>query len=315
MEIVRASVERAAAAPFGVLIEGESGTGKELVAQLLHKLGPRRERLFCPLNCAALPDDLIESELFGHARGAFTGALGERRGLFEEAHGGTLFLDEVGELSLRAQAKLLRVIQEGEVRRVGENACRRVDVRLVAATHRTLHDEVGRGSFRMDLLYRIDVIRIVMPALRDRREDVPLLAEHFWRDATARLSSRAVLSAGVLTALAAYDWPGNIRELQNVLMSLAVRSPRRGVVAAAALPPTVAGSLAAPSEYRLDAARRRFERSFIRAALVRAGGQRTRAAAELGITRQGLAKLLERLDVDAAADAHPGDAEEARPTT
>ena len=163
----------------------------------------------------------------------------------------------------------------------------------------------------MDLLYRLDVIRIVMPALRDRREDIPLLAEHVWRDATARLSSRAVLSAGVLAALAMYDWPGNIRELQNVLMSLAVRSPRRGVVAAAALPQIFAGSLPSPSEYRLDAARRNFERSFIRAALVRAGGQRTRAAAELGITRQGLAKLLERLDIDGPAEAQPGEGEDA----
>jgi transcriptional regulator with GAF, ATPase, and Fis domain len=300
MQAVRSAIERAAGAPFGVLIQGESGSGKELVAKLLHKLSTRRDRLFCTLNCAALPDDLIESELFGHSRGAFTGALGERRGLFEEAHGGTLFLDEVGELSLRAQAKLLRAIQEGEIRRVGENVSRRVDVRLIAATNRVLRDEVARGAFRMDLLYRLDVIRITLPPLRDRREDIPLLAEQFWREATGRLSSRATLAPGVFSALARYDWPGNIRELQNVLASLAVRSPRRGIVTPSALPPLFDQPTADPQEYRLDAARRAFERSFIRAALVRTGGQRTRAAEELGMTRQGLAKLLTRLALDDA---------------
>jgi DNA-binding NtrC family response regulator len=297
IQAVRDAIDKAAGAPFGVLIEGESGSGKELVARLLHKEGPRRDRLFCTLNCAALPDDLIESELFGHSRGAFTGAMGERPGLFEEAHGGTLFLDEVGELSLRAQAKLLRAVQEGEIRRVGENLCRRVDVRLVAATNRPLRDEVAQGRFRLDLFYRLDVIRITLPALRDRREDIALLAEHFWREATGRLSSRAVLSSGVLAALARYDWPGNIREVQNVLTSLAVRSPRRGVVEGSALPPSFDQPAIDPGTYRLDVARRLFERSFIYAALVRAGGQRTRAADELGITRQGLAKLMDRLDI------------------
>src|SRR5207253_6386122 len=150
-------------------------------ARALHRSGTRRDRPFCTLNCAALPDDLIEAELFGHARGAFTGAVAERPGVFEEAHTGTLFLDEIGELSLRAQAKVLRVIQEGELRRIGENASRRVDVRIVAATNRDLRVEAAASRFRMDLLYRLDVIRIVVPPLRDRREDVAILAARFWR--------------------------------------------------------------------------------------------------------------------------------------
>jgi DNA-binding NtrC family response regulator/tetratricopeptide (TPR) repeat protein len=297
---VRRAIERAAAAPYPVLVEGESGSGKELVARALHRRGPRRERPFCTVNCAALPDDLVESELFGHARGAFTGALAERPGVFEEAHGGTLFLDEIGELSLRAQAKVLRTIQEGEVRRVGENLPRRVDVRVVAATNRDLRQEVANARFRLDLLYRLDVLRIAIPPLRDRRDDVPLLAEHFWREASGRLASRATLAAATVAALARYDWPGNVRELQNVLAAMAVRAPKRGTVPPSALPPQFDGARPDAS-YRLDEARRTFERRFIRAALARSGGHRARAAEELGVTRQGLTKLMARLGIDGQA--------------
>ena len=287
---------RSAPAPFAVLVEGESGSGKELVARQLHKLGIRRDRPFCTLNCAALPEDLVESELFGHARGAFTGAAVERRGVFEEAHTGTLFLDEVGELSARAQAKLLRAIQEGEIRRVGENVCRRVDVRLVTATNRNLRDEVAAGRFRLDLLYRLDVVRIALPPLRERRDDIVMLAEVFWRDAAERVGSRATLAQGTLAALARHDWPGNIRELQNVLASLVVRSPKRGVIPPSALPGHL-GPVPSAESFRLDTARRTFDRSFIQAALVRVAGHRTRAAEELGLSRQGLAKLMERLEI------------------
>jgi len=296
MTELRKAVDRAAAAPYAVLIDGESGSGKELVARAIHRGGPRRNRGFCTLNCAALPDDLVEAELFGHARGAFTGAIGERVGVFEEAHGGTLFLDEIGELAPRAQAKVLRVIQEGELRRVGENLSRRVDVRIVAATNRDLRREVDEGRFRLDLLYRLDVIHITVPPLRDRREDIAVLAEHFWREAAARVGSRATLSAATVAALARYDWPGNVRELQNVLAALAVRSPRRGLIPPSALPaPFAAPSAADPS--KLDDARRTFEERFVRAALVRTGGHRGRAAAELGVTRQGLTKLMTRLGI------------------
>jgi DNA-binding NtrC family response regulator len=293
---LRRSVERAAAAPFAVLIEGESGSGKELVARAIHRLGPRRNRPFCTLNCAALPDDLVEAELFGHARGSFTGAVAERRGVFEDADGGSLLLDEIGELSLRAQAKVLRVIQEGELRRVGENVTRRVDVRIVSATNRDLRREVEAGRFRLDLLYRLDVVRITVPSLRERKEDVPLLVDHFWSDAIGRVGSRALLSSAARAALAGYDWPGNVRELQNVLAALAVRSPKRGVVPPTALPTHLVGSRR-PDVWRLQAARRTFEEGFVRATLVRVGGHRGRAAAELGVTRQGLARLMSRLGI------------------
>jgi transcriptional regulator with GAF, ATPase, and Fis domain len=298
MQAVRETIERAATAPFAVLIEGESGVGKEVVARALHRRSLRRDRPWYVLNCAAIPDDLVESELFGHARGAFTGALADRIGAFEAAHTGTLFLDEVGELSLRAQAKLLRAIQEGEIRRVGDNAVRRIDVRLIAATNRNLSSEVEAGRFRLDLLYRLDVVRIVVPPLRERREDVPVLVDRFWRDARERVSSRAALGGSAVAALARYDWPGNVRELQNVLSAVAVRCPARGIIGSAALPSRVAGA-PVNRPLRLDEARRAFDASFVRDALARAGGRHCVAAADLGLSRQGLAKLLERLGVGA----------------
>jgi DNA-binding NtrC family response regulator/tetratricopeptide (TPR) repeat protein len=294
---VRESTARAARAPFPVLIEGESGSGKELVARAIHRLGSRRDRRFCAVNCAALSDELLEAELFGHTRGAFTGAVGERVGLFEEADGGTLLLDEVGELSPRAQAKLLRVIQEGEIRRVGESFSRRVDVRIVAATNRRLEQETAAGRFRGDLRFRLDVIRIVLPPLRERVADIPLLAVHFWNDAARRVGSRATLAPDALAALARYDWPGNVRELQNVIAWIAVHSPRRGRIGAAALPAGVAGALSTAA-VSFERAREEFERRFIRSALARANGHRASAAESLGITRQGLAKMIRRLRID-----------------
>jgi transcriptional regulator with PAS, ATPase and Fis domain len=293
---VRRAIERAAAAPFAVLIFGESGSGKELVARSLHRRSPRRDRPFRTVNCAALADDLVESELFGHARGAFTGAVIDRPGVFEDAHTGTLFLDEIGELSQRAQAKVLRTIQEGEIRRVGENISRRIDVRIVAATNRDLSLDAAAGRFRHDLLYRLDVVRIVVPPLRERRDDIGMLAERFWAEATMRIGSRAALARATLAVLARYDWPGNVRELQNVLAALAVRSPRRGVIGPTALPPLF-GAAESVSSCRLDEARRTFEERFVRAALVRTGGHRAHAAAELGVTRQGLTKLMARLGI------------------
>lgn len=294
---LRESAARAARAPFSVLIEGESGSGKELVARAIHRLSPRRDRRFCALNCAALTDDLVEAELFGHTRGAFTGAATERMGLFEEASGGTLFLDEIGELSVRAQAKLLRVLQEGEVRRVGENFGRRVDVRVVAATNRRLDEEVRAGRFRADLRFRLDVVKIQVPPLRERASDVPLLAAHFWRDAAERVGSHATLSPEALAALARYDWPGNVRELQNVIAWIAVQSPRRGRIGPSVLPRHVAQATLTTSG-TFEAAREEFERRFVRAALASAHGHRTRAAEALGVTRQGLAKMIRRLGIE-----------------
>jgi DNA-binding NtrC family response regulator len=311
---LREMIARAADAPFHVLIEGESGSGKELVARALHQQSVRRIRRFCAVNCAALTDDLLEAELFGHARGAFTGALAERIGLFEEAHEGTLFLDEVGELTPRAQAKLLRAIQDGEIRRIGENLPRRVQPRIVAATNRHLHNEAAAGRFRSDLLYRLDVVRIAVPPLRDRVEDVPVLARAFWEHALTRTGSRATLDPETLAALARYDWPGNVRELQNVIARMAVHAPARGRVDPQALPPPIRpappGSSADATDASpgapplpLDRARRAFEEQFVRAALARAGGHLARAARDLGVTRQGLTRLIARLGITIAEES------------
>jgi DNA-binding NtrC family response regulator len=303
MADVRRAIERAANAPFAVLIEGESGAGKELVARAVHQLSPRRERRFCDVNCAALPDDLLESELFGHARGAFTGAVAERPGLFEDASDGTLFLDELPDLSPRGQAKLLRVLQQQEVRRIGETFARKIDVRLVTATNRDMKSEVADGRFRQDLLYRLDVIRIRIPPLRERPEDVAVLAEHFWRDAARRVGTTAQLTHGVLSELARYHWPGNVRELQNVIAALAVAAPARGRVQPSLLPAAMTG-VTAVTTHRLSEARAQFERRCVEVALARAGGNRSRAARELGLSRQGLLKTMTRLGMlTAEADA------------
>jgi transcriptional regulator with PAS, ATPase and Fis domain len=296
---VKKAIARAANAPFTVLLEGESGSGKELVARAIHRASCRRERRFCAFNCAAMPEDLVDAELFGHAKGAFTGAAGERLGLFESADGGTVFLDEVGELSARAQAKILRVLQEGEIRRIGENFARPFDARLVAATNRALRAEADAGRFRQDLLYRLDVIRINVPPLRERIEDIPLLATRFWRQSAEHIGSKAVLGQSAVSALARYDWPGNVRELQNVLTALVVAVPSRGVVGASALPAAIARAAQLSPHESLESARQKFEERFVRAALARAAGHRGQAAAALGLSRQGLAKLMQRLHLDA----------------
>jgi DNA-binding NtrC family response regulator len=298
MEKVRQAVMRAAASPFAVLIEGESGSGKELVARAIHTASVRRARGFCALNCAALSDDLVEAELFGHTRGAFTGAVAERLGLFEECQGGTLFLDEVAELSARVQAKLLRTLQEGEVRRIGEATTRKVDARIVAATNRPLEPEAKAGRFRHDLRYRLDVLRIVIPPLRERIDDLPLLVRHIWTRLAERTGSRAVLSPAALAHLGLYDWPGNVRELQNVLASIMVAGPPRGVIGVQGLPAHITRSSALTARLTLAEARRDFEERYVRAALARAGGRTTTAARELGVSRQGLSKLAARLGLN-----------------
>ena len=294
MDDVRRAIARAARAPFSVVIEGESGVGKELAARAIHTLSARRDRRFCDVNCAALPDELLESELFGHAKGAFTGAVADKPGLFEEADGGTLFLDEITDLSPRGQAKLLRVLQQHEVRRVGETFTRKVDVRLVAAANRDLRAEVAAGRFRADLLFRLDVIHLRIPPLRERPEDIPLLAQHCWRSAAERVGSRATITHGVIAALAGHSWAGNVRELQNVVAALAVAAPPHGYVRRSLLPAAFMTAAHAPCGSLADA-RQEFERRFVQVALSRSGGSRTRAAKELGLSRQGLLKTMARL--------------------
>jgi DNA-binding NtrC family response regulator/tetratricopeptide (TPR) repeat protein len=302
MANVRKAIVRAAAAPFAVLIEGESGVGKELAARAVHQLSPRRERKFCDVNCAALPEELLESELFGHTRGAFSGAVVDRAGLFEEADGGTLLLDEVADLSSRAQAKLLRAVQQQEVRRVGESFSRKIDVRVVAAANRDMRAEAAAGRFRQDLLYRLDVVRIHIPPLRERPGDIPVLAEHCWNAAIARTGSKARLSPATLAELSRYQWPGNVRELQNVIASLVVAAPHRGWVRPSLLPPVI-GLATTVSSGRLAEAREQFERRFVELALARASGNRARAARSLGLSRQGLMKILARLRLDQSSVA------------
>jgi transcriptional regulator with PAS, ATPase and Fis domain len=291
-----------------VLIEGESGSGKELVARAVHEASIRRGRRFCALNCAALSDDLVEAELFGHSRGAFTGAVAERLGLFEESQGGTLFLDEVAELSSRVQAKLLRTLQEGEVRRLGESGTRKVDARIVAATNRPLSGEVTAGRFRNDLRYRLDVLRITIPPLRERLDDLPLLVRHVWAMLAKRTGSRAVLSPSAMSLLGSYDWPGNVRELQNVLASVMVAGPQRGVIGPRNLPSHITRSTAMSARITLAEARREFEERYVRAALARAGGRAMTAARELGVSRQGLRKLTTRLGLIQIDKSNPSHA-------
>jgi len=280
-----------------VLIEGETGTGKELVARAIHAGGPRRDHLFVAVNCATLSEGLLESELFGHRRGAFTGATEDRKGLFEVASGGTLFLDEISETSAGLQAKLLRVLQEGEVRPVGENRARMVDTRVIVATNRNLEDELKAGRFRDDLYYRLRVFPIRLPPLRERREDIPALARHLL-GRLARQVKKPVAepTEETLALLARYPFPGNVRELANELERAVLLAEPGAPITDDLLSERLqeaAGDGAAPSllQHRANA----FEREQIEAALARASGVKTHAAEELGITYRGLLKKMKRL--------------------
>jgi DNA-binding NtrC family response regulator len=281
-----------------ILIEGESGTGKELVARAIHQDGPRANEPFVAVNCAALPEALLESELFGHVRGAFTGAHRDKRGLFEEANGGTLLLDEIGDLPLETQVKLLRVLQDGEIRRVGSTSVRRVDVRIIAATNADIGARLASGRFREDLYYRLSVIPIRLPPLRERIEDVIPLSSHFLKPANARLNRNVQrFSPTALTTLMQHDWPGNVRELQN-LVERTVALSRTEIIgrgdAAAGL--GLAGwtgndSSDQPSEQHdasLTDAYRVMEREQIIAVLEAQSWHRSRAASVLGMSRTSL---------------------------
>ncbi len=292
-------LDRVAPTPMPVLLQGESGTGKELVARALHDNSPRAGRPFVAENCGAIPETLLESTLFGHVRGAFTGADRPRAGLFEAADGGTLFLDEIGEMSPGMQSRLLRVLQEGEVRAVGSERVRKVDVRVIAATHRDLQEMVARGTFREDLYYRLAVIVVRVPALRDRREDIPELVAHFLQRSSRREVS---VDRAALTALCAAPWPGNVRQLQNEVLRAAVLS--EDVIRAEHLTVGVASAepRAAPTGHSgldLRNAVEDVERAMVLRALTSHGGNQTRAAKTLGLSRFGLQKKLRRLGISA----------------
>jgi len=293
----------ACASDAPVLVTGETGTGKELVARAIHRHGPRSSRPFVPVNCGALPEGLLESELFGHLRGAFTGAVADKKGLFEEARGGTIFLDEIGEMSPALQVRLLRTLELGEVRPVGASRAMSVDVRVIAATHRDLERSAREGSFRQDLFYRLHVFAIHVPPLRERREDIPLLAAHFLAGLVSRGRDAASLTPGAVAALAAYDWPGNVRELENTLERLAVEA-RGGTIDVADLPPAFRERKASLEEPlftglpTLD----EMEKRYLRHVLAAVKGNRSRAAEALGIDRRTLYRMAERFGIDLGED-------------
>ncbi len=284
-----------------VCIEGETGTGKELIASATHYQSRRRDKLFVAQNCAALPENLLESELFGHRRGAFTGADHDKKGLFELADGGTLFLDEIGEMSLGLQAKLLRVLQEGTVRPVGGTVEKQVDVRILCATNRNLASEVEKGKFRQDLFYRLMVFPIRLPPLRERQSDIPMLAEHFLRRYTQEYRKAVSgFSQGALDALGSYAWPGNIRELENEVQRLVIQSEPGAFIEVEALSPQIRkieGILAriAPKKGTLEDMMDQVERWILAEALREHNGNKTHTAKSLGITREGLHKKLGKL--------------------
>jgi len=305
------TVRRVAPTLAPVLLLGENGVGKELVARAIHAGSPRRERSLVTLNCAAIPDTLFESELFGHARGAFTGATEARRGKFQEADGGTIFLDEVGEIPLALQPKLLRALESGDVERVGGRGPERVDVRIVAATNRDLEAEVAAGRFRQDLYFRLLVVPVRVPPLRERREDVALLARHFLAEACRKNRIRPkMLSDAALDLLSKHAWPGNVRELRNamervaILVTEPVIEPRHLAFLQTGTAPAPSPPLSTPTAEREDLASylERMERDAILRVCERHHWRMTRAAAELGLERSHLYKKLKALGIERPAE-------------
>ena len=279
-----------------VLITGESGTGKEMVAKAVHANSKRSDRAFVPVNCAAITETLLESELFGHARGSFTGAVSARKGLFEEADGGTFFFDEIAETPPSFQAKLLRVIQEGEVRRIGENKAVKVDVRIIAATNQDLPTAIAEKRFRQDLFYRLAVARFQLPPLRERPEDVPLLVEFFLQKYNAKMQKRAQLGEGVMETLVRYEFPGNVRELEN-MVEQAVALSAGGFIRTDDIVPETARPAATPGSRTLSAVVDASEKQAIEAALRECEGSRERAADLLQISATTLWRKMTRLHI------------------
>ncbi len=292
---LKEQIARAAPTEGRVLITGENGTGKEMIARNIHLLSPRREGPFIEVNCAAIPEELIESELFRHERGAFTGAVSRRTGRFESAHGGTIFLDEVGDMSLKTQAKVLRVLENQSFERIGGARQIRSDARVIAATNKDLQERIGTGEFREDLFYRLNVIPFTVPPLRERPEDIPLLASHFLRLFSLKMGQKGkALSEEALLRLGRYTWPGNIRELKNLMERLAIMVPG-GVINADDLPfETVAAGPAEQSDKPLTfrQARLEFERDFLVQALERNSWNITQTARELRLERSHLHKKI-----------------------
>ena len=296
MNAVYKMVDKVAASDAVVLIQGESGTGKELIAQMIHQRSIRANKPFVVINCATLQEALLERELFGHVKGAFTGAVESRIGLFEVADGGTLFLDEIGELAINTQAKLLRVVQSGEIRRVGDNKAINVDTRIIAATHRDLAGEVKNGKFREDLYFRLNVITLSLPPLRDKREDIPVLIDHFL-DNFCRNRQKKILLPEVMTAMSQYHWPGNVRELKNTIERLVVMTEGNSI-SIEDLPENirvVSSTTAEGTEVILSGV----ERKHILKVLHEKQGNKTLAAEALGISLKTLYNKLKAYHIDA----------------
>jgi two-component system nitrogen regulation response regulator NtrX len=287
-------IRSAAPTASRVLITGENGSGKEIVARTLHRLSSRADQPFIDVNCAAIPEELIESELFGHRKGAFTGAIDDRKGKFELADGGTLFLDEIGDMSLKTQAKVLRVLQEQTFQRVGGQQTIKVDVRVIAATNKDLETEIAAGKFRSDLYYRLNVLPIEVPPLRNRLNDIVVLAEHFLRRFAAETGRpKKRLSAGAAAKLKAYHWPGNVRELRNVIERLAILVPGDTIAAEdVQLGARSEPATAIPQNLTLRGARDEFEKQYILSRLREYGGNVSRTADALGVERSNLYRKL-----------------------
>lgn len=301
MQEVFDRVRRAVAVNSTVLIQGESGTGKELVARHIHFAGPRKKKPFIVVNCAAIPDTLVESELFGHEKGAFTGAEISRQGKFEVANGGTLFLDEIGDMRLDSQAKLLRVLQDGVVERVGASTTRQVDVRVIAATNRDLRKAVDQGEFREDLYFRLEVLPVRLPPLRERMDDLPLLVSHFRGKLSRRLGKPApTVAPDAIEAMRRYRWPGNVREIENTLEQLFILTDSP-TIRAKDLPEKLRARAPEKGEYELPAGGvvlEDLEEELIRQALNRSGGSIKEAAELLGLTYKTLQYRLKKHDID-----------------
>jgi DNA-binding NtrC family response regulator len=309
MQRVADQIQRLHCNDLTVLITGESGTGKDLVARAIHAGSPRRSSMFLPYNCTSATRELADSQLFGHRRGSFTGAVADQPGVLRTAVGGTLFLDEVGDLPLDVQPKLLRFLEQGEVLPVGDTRPQRVDVRVVAATNADLEQRVAEGTFREDLFYRLSVIRIHVPPLRQRREEIPHLSTFFLRDASERLGKPGVqLSAETLDLFDAFGWPGNVRQLRNEVQRAVAMAAPAGVITPDLLSPVFAASLdsgeplprARGRRTSLAAAVEDLEREMIGKALERATGNISETARSLGLTRRGLYLKMQRLGIDAS---------------
>ena len=300
-----------------VLLQGESGTGKELIARAIHANGPRRDKPFVPVNCGALPDTLLESEMFGYEKGAFTGAVGNKVGLFEAANGGTLFLDEIGEMGQALQVKLLRVMQDHEVRRVGSTNSVKVDVRIIAATNRDLEQLVKEGKFRDDLFYRLNVVRITLPSLVERREDIPMLVHHFLQKCAmgAAHAVRGVLPE-TMALLTQYRWPGNVRELENAI-ERAVSLSHGPLLTPDDLPATLRPSLPASHDTAVAVSPgdeggltlEEVEKRHLVRILKETKGNKVKAAKVLGIDRRTLYRMAERFGLDLGDDVESGEKE------